>query len=300
MSSRFLFVCIAALLLGLGCASDEPPSSPGTPEPAVEPVPAAAPEVEIEIEPASAELDAPEEDGSASPGELDSGDPGPSEDDSQPGDEKLAPPVEVDEDQMAPLSDPVVEKYVDPDGGGSVEPVDDAVIADASGHPPVENALNAVAVLMGGERFRWLQGSKDVASGFYGIPVLLNVWSCSDKNLNGSAAWLRGLESKYSDHMVSVLLAETKDERSLTNGDNICDLTTRPVRSHGIDLDGVVAKKLGAKSSPAIYVYNESGELVASHVGAISAGSSGARKIEAAFRPLMAPILHLRRTRSNP
>jgi hypothetical protein len=298
MSSRFLFVCIAAVLLGSGCSADEPAPTSAPPAAPVEPAPVAA--AEPEVDPAPAEADVPEEDGSAAPGEVESGDPGPSEDDSQPGDDKVAVPPSVKEGGVAPIADPVVEKYVDPDGGGSIEPVDDPVVSDGAGHPSTDNALSGVATLLGGARFRWIQGSKDVASGFYGIPVLLNVWSCSDKNFEGAASWLRGLESKYSDHMVSVLLAANESERNFTDQDSICDLKSRPVRSHGIDLDGVVFKKLGAKRSPAVYVYNENGELVASHVGPISAGSAGARKIEAAFRPLMAPVLELRRTSAKP
>jgi len=325
MSCRFLFACIAAVSLGLGCSSDEPASPvesaatsepAATPEPAVAAVDSAPVAADSESASAPAQATAPEGDGSSADSAPAGGGEAPAEDivegrdfeatagsrgalgweTAQPGS-----PPEGGEGEVAPVDAPVVEKYVDPEGGGSVEPpADPNEGKDGFGHPSADSALNGVAKLMAGDGFRWLQGSKDVAEGFYGIPVLLTVSSCKDKNFKGFAKWLTGLESKYSDHMVGVLVASNESDRSLGSGDDICGLTVRPVRSHGIDMGGAVIKRLGAKRTPAAYVYNELGELVASHVGSLSAGSTGAKKIEAAFRPLMAPILQLRRASSRP
>jgi len=245
-----------------------------------------------------AETGRPEADESVAAGDEGSGDAGHSELAGPPGDEKVATVPVVHEAEVTPETEPVVEKYQETEPGGSVEPVQDQDGAVAgSGHPPVESALSGVTALMAGEGFRWLRGSKDLAAGFYGIPVLINVWSCKDKDLKSSASWLKSLESRYSDHMVSVLQADKDTESSLKTNDIVCDLPVRPIRSHGIDLDGAVRAKLGAKSSPAFYVYSDRGELVASHAGPISAGSGAARKIEAAFNSLMAPVLQMRRTR---
>ncbi len=318
MSSRFLFACIAAVSLGLGSCADESASTSAStatsesPVAAVDSAPAAA--AAAEAEPAPAEAAAP----AAAPSAAPSADEAPVEDFVEGRDVEAtnsgardalgweAPQAlsgEVNEAKVAPTTNPVVEEYTQPEegGAGSVEPpADPNQGVDGYGHATVDSALNGVATLMAGEQFRWLQGSKDVPKGFYGIPVLLSVWSCKDKNFNGFAKWLTGLESRYSDYMVSVLHAANESERSLTSGDSVCGMSSRPVRSHGVDLDGSVVKKLGAKRSPAVYVYNGLGEVVASHVGPIKAGSAGARKIEAAFRPLMAPILQLRRTSAKP
>jgi hypothetical protein len=267
-------------------------------EPVAAPDPEVAPAPEEATAPDPAEAAAAEADASPVAGNEDGVDAGQSERAGPIGDESVAVPPAVHEEEVAPETDPVVEKYEDPAPGGSVEPQkepgDDV---KNSGHPPVESALSAVTALMAGKGFRWLLGSQDLAAGFYGVPVLINVWSCKDKDLKSAAKWLRGLESRYSDHMVSVLRPANDTERSLTSNDIACDLPVRPIRSHGIDLDGAILDKLGAKGSPAAYVYNDRGEMVASHVGPLSAGSGGAKKIEAAFNTLMAPVLQMRRTR---
>ena len=310
------------MVCGVGSCADESTSTSAStatseaPVPAVDAAPAAA--ADSETEPAPAEAAAPAAAPATAPSSAAIADEAPVEDfvegrdveaidsgarDALGWEAPQALPGEENEAEVVPTTTAVVEEYTQPEdgGAGSVEPpADPNQGVDGYGHATVDSELNGVAILMAGKHFRWLQGSKDVAKGFYGIPVLLSVWSCKDKNFNGFAKWLTGLESKYSDHMVSVLQPANESERSLTSGDNVCGLSSRPLRSHGVDLDGSVVKKLGAKRSPAVYVYNELGEVVASHVGPLKAGSAGAKKIEAAFRPLMAPILQLRRTSAKP
>ncbi|MBN96162.1 MAG: hypothetical protein CL928_19150 [Deltaproteobacteria bacterium] len=184
----------------------------------------------------------------------------------------------------------------DPAGGGPVEPPSDpGKGVEGYGHPSTATVLAEVAALMAGTRFRWLQGTRDVAAGFYGSPLLFNIWSCGDEDIDDTISWLRSLEEVYADNMVGVLVPANVAERSLTGQDNMCGRSVRMARSHGVDVGKSIKDKLGPKTLPATYVFDEEGRVVESYFGPISAGSKPAKKLEGAFKTLMEPLLKARR-----
>jgi len=143
---------------------------------------------------------------------------------------------------------------------------------------------------MMGTRFRWIQGSKDVAYGLYGAPVMLNLWSCSDKKIDDNLEWMTLMEKTYSDQMLSILVPANVAERSLTGQDNVCGRSVRFGRSVGIDVGKGVMKELSVDKLPTNLVFNSQGVEVARHEGSMSPGSSAARKLEAALKREMKPM----------
>jgi hypothetical protein len=143
---------------------------------------------------------------------------------------------------------------------------------------------------MMGTRFRWIQGSKDVAYGLYGAPVMLNLWSCSDKKIDENLEWMTLMEKTYSNQMLSILVPANVAERSLTGQDNICGRSVRFGRSVGIDVGKGVMSELSVKKLPTNLVFNSQGVEVARHEGPMSKGSSAAKELEAALKQEMAPV----------
>ena len=163
--------------------------------------------------------------------------------------------------------------------------------ADFIPPPPGEKGvLERAAALMMGTRFRWVQGSKDVAYGLYGAPVMLNLWSCSDKNIDDNLKWMTLMEKTYSDQMLSILVPANVAERSLTGQDNICGRSVRFGRSLGIDVGKGVMKELDVDKLPTNLVFNSQGVEVARHEGPMKTGSSAAKKLEAALKREMEPM----------
>jgi len=180
----------------------------------------------------------------------------------------------------------------DPAGGGGVEPPTDP---GQGINPSTDSKLSAVAALMIGSRFRWVQGTHDVATGFYGSPLLFNLWSCSDKKVDETLSWLLSLEDVYADNMVGVLVPANVAERNLSGQDNMCGSSVLMARSHGVDVDKAVLHELGPKTMPATYVFDAEGRVLASHFGPVVSGSKQAAKLMAAFKAEMAPLLKARR-----
>ncbi len=163
--------------------------------------------------------------------------------------------------------------------------------ADFIPPPPGEKGvLERAAILMMGTRFRWVQGSKDVAYGLYGAPVMLNLWSCSDKKIDDNLEWMTLMEKTYSDQMLSILVPANVAERSLTGQDNVCGRSIRFGRSVGIDVGKGVMKELSVDKLPTSLVFNSQGAEVARHEGSMSPGSSAARKLEGALKREMKPM----------
>jgi len=180
----------------------------------------------------------------------------------------------------------------DPAGGGGVDPPKDP---GTGINPSTDSKLSAVAALMVGSRFRWVQGTRDVAAGFYGSPLLFNLWSCSDKKVDETLSWLLSLEDVYADNMVGVLVPANVAERNLSGQDNMCGSSVLMARSHGVDVDKAVLHELGPKTMPATYVFDAEGRVLASHFGPVVSGSKQAAKLMAAFKAEMAPLLKARR-----
>jgi len=157
--------------------------------------------------------------------------------------------------------------------------------------PGQQGILEKAAALMTGTRFRWVQGSKDVAYGLYGAPVMLNLWSCTDKNIDATLEWLKVMEKTYSDQMLSILVPANVAERSLTGQDNICGRSIRFGRSLGVDVGKGVMHELDVKELPTTLVFDSGGNVVAKHEGPLTAESDAAKKLETALQREMAPVI---------
>ena len=218
-----------------------------------------------------------------------------------------AQPSSVDDDDSSGSSD-------DDDSAGSSDDDDSANTATrgqdsaaaglgaadrATARPPVafvppppgkRGVLERAAMLMMGTRFRWVQGSKDVAYGLYGAPVMLNVWSCTDKKIDTTLEWMTLMEKTYSDQMLSILVPANVAERSLTGQDNLCGRSVRFGRSLGIDVGKGVMKELSVDELPTTLIFNSQGVEVARHEGPLSTKSLAATKLRSALEREMGPV----------
>jgi len=230
----------------------------------------------------------------------------PDDDDSARGDDDDSARGD-DDDSAAPAQDSMAAEPTGDDdsaagdnmAAASPEPEEPANPTPAQSPPPPEfeppppgqkGILEKAAALMTGTRFRWIQGSKDVAYGLYGAPVMLNLWSCTDKNIDSTLEWLKTIEKTYSDQMLSILVPANVAERSLTGQDNICGRSIRFGRSLGVDVGKGVMHELYVKELPTMLVFDSQGTVVAKHEGPIAAGSSAAKKLEGALEREMAPL----------
>ena len=228
-------------------------------------------------------------------------DSAPDDDDSAPGDDDsgAADSVEGGPEGKGLLA--ILGTTDDPDAAAALDAAAAAAPPEvADGPPPPEfeppppgkkGILEKAAALMAGTRFRWVQGSKDVAVGLYGAPVMINLWSCTDKNIDATLEWLKIIEKTYSDQMLSILVPANVAERSLTGQDNICGRSVRFGRSLGVDVGKGVMHELYVKKLPTTLVFVSQGTVVAKHEGPVKAGSTEAKKLEGALQREMAPLI---------
>jgi len=236
----------------------------------------------------------PGDDDSAGPGDDDSAGPG-DDDSAGPGDDDSAGPGDDSEPPANPDSTAQPEAASDADQARDQSkdlPPPGVVPAEYVPPPPGQQGiLEKAAALMTGTRFRWVQGSKDVAYGLYGAPVMLNLWSCTDKNIDATLEWLKVMEKTYSDQMLSILVPANVAERSLTGQDNICGRSIRFGRSLGVDVGKGVMHELDVKELPTTLVFDSGGNVVAKHEGPLTAESDAAKKLETALQREMAPVI---------
>lgn len=143
---------------------------------------------------------------------------------------------------------------------------------------------------MMGTRFRWVQGSKDVAYGLYGAPVMLNLWSCTDRKIDDNLEWMTAMEKDHSDQMLSILVPANVAERSLTGQDNICGRSIRFGRSFGVDVGKGVMEELKVDELPTTIIFNAQGEEITRHEGVVAVDSSAAKKLEQTLLRELAPL----------
>jgi hypothetical protein len=237
----------------------------------------------------------------------DEGDPAGDDDSAGPGDDDSAGPGDDDSAGPGGDSEPPAgaETAADPatsaqpekggaEGGDQSQGLPPPGVVPAEYVPPPpgqQGILEKAATLMTGTRFRWVQGSKDVAYGLYGAPVMLNLWSCTDKNIDATLEWLKGMEKIYSDQMLSILVPANVAERSLTGQDNICGRSIRFGRSLGVDVGKGVMHELNVKELPTTLVFDSGGNVVAKHEGPLAAKSDAAKKLEGALQREMAAVI---------
>jgi len=199
-------------------------------------------------------------------------------------DDSAAPPQAAEASKKAATSKPTTAAPAAPSSGS-------APLPEYMPPPPGEKGLlERAATLMTGTRFRWVQGSKDVAYGLYGAPVLLNLWSCTDNKIDESLEWLKVMEKTYSDQMLSILVPANVAERSLTGQDNICGRSIRFGRSLGVDVGKGVMSELDVKKLPTTLVFNSQGAVAARKEGPVIIGSGAANTLETALKREMAPL----------
>ncbi len=156
--------------------------------------------------------------------------------------------------------------------------------------PGKKGPLERAAALMMGTRFRWVQGSKDVAYGLYGAPVMLNLWSCTDRKIDDNLEWMTAMEKDHSDQMLSILVPANVAERSLTGQDNICGRSIRFGRSFGVDVGKGVMEELKVDELPTTIIFNAQGEEITRHEGVVAVDSSAAKKLEQTLLRELAPL----------